>query len=106
MTILKTIILGAILGVLVSPSYSNAFLSNPSSQATGSSVTPHLSVDPGGSIYLIWKEERDSQSGHIFFNRSTDRGQSWQQDARGLDREKPGGSRSSSPRLGSDGTGS
>jgi BNR repeat-like domain len=105
MTILKTIILGAILGMLVTPSQSSAFLSSPSSQTTGGSVTPHLRVDPGGSIYLIWKEERDSQSGHIFFNRSTDWGQSWQQEARGLDRDKPSRARSSSPRLASDGHG-
>ena len=63
MTILKTIILGAILGMLLSPSQSHAFVSNPSSQATESSVTPRLSVDPTGAIYLIWKKERDSQSG-------------------------------------------
>jgi hypothetical protein len=105
MTVLKTIILGAILGMLVSPSHSNAFLSIPSSQATGGSVTPRLGVDSGGSIYLIWKEERDGQAGRIFFNRSTDRGKSWQQEARWLDREKPSGSRSSSPRLDSTGKG-
>jgi hypothetical protein len=105
MTILKTIILGAILGMLVSPSQSNAFLSNPLSQTTGGSVTPRLSVDPRGYIYLSWKEMRDSQSGQIFFNRSTDGGKSWQQEARRLDREKPGGARSSSPRIDSDATG-
>jgi BNR repeat-like domain len=105
MTILKTIILGATFGMLLSPSQSHAFLANPSSQATGGSITPRLSVDSGGSIYLIWQEARDSQSGNIFFNRSTDRGQSWPQDARWLDREKPGGSRSSSPRLDGDGKG-
>ncbi len=58
-----------------------------------------------GAIYLIWKKERDSQSGHMFFNRSINRGKSWQQDTRWLDREKPGGSRSSSPRVDSDGKG-
>jgi hypothetical protein len=105
MTILKTIILGAIFGMLLSPSQSHAFLSNPSSQATESSVSPRLGVDPTGAIYLIWKKERDSQSGHMFFNRSIDRGQSWQQEARGLDQEKPAGSRSSSPRVDSDGKG-
>src|SRR5262245_110354 len=105
MTILKTIILGAILGMLVSPAHSDAFVSKPSSQALGSSVTPHLSVDPGGSIYLIYKEERDSQAGQIYFNRSTDRGQNWQQAPRGLEREKPAGARSSSPRVDSDGNG-
>jgi hypothetical protein len=105
MTILKTTLLGATLGMLVIPSQSPAFLSNSSSQTTSGSVTPHLSVDLGGPIYLIWKEERDSQSGPIFFNRSTDRGQSWQQEARGLDWEKPGGSQSSSRRLNSDGKG-
>jgi hypothetical protein len=105
MTIRQTILLGAILGMLLSPAQSRAFLSSPSSRTTGGSVTPHLCVDPGGSIYLIWKDARDSQSGHIFFNRSTDRGQSWPQDARGLDRETPDGSRSSSPRLDSDGKG-
>jgi hypothetical protein len=105
MTILKTIILGAIFGMLLSPSQSHAFLSNPSSQATEGSVSPRLSVDPTGAIYLIWKKEGDSQSGHMFFNRSTDRGKSWQQEALGLDREKPVGSRSSSPRLDSDGKG-
>ena len=56
MTILKTIILGAILGMLLSPSQSHAFLSNPSSQATEGSVSPRLSVDPTGAIYLIWKK--------------------------------------------------
>jgi BNR repeat-like domain len=105
MTILKTIILGAIFGMLLSPSQSHAFLSNPSSQATEGSVSPRLSVDATGAIYLICKKERDSQSGHMFFNRSTDRGKSWQQEALGLDREKPAGSRSSSPRLDSDGKG-
>jgi hypothetical protein len=85
--------------------YSTAFVSKPSSQVPGGSVTPRLRVDPGGSIYLVWKEARDSQSGHIFFKSSIDRGQSWQQDARGLDREKPAGSRSSSPRVDSDGKG-
>jgi hypothetical protein len=105
MTILKTIILGAIFGMLLSPSPSHAFLSNPSSQATAGSVSPRLGADPTGAISLIWKQERDSQSGHMFFNRSTDRGQSWQQKARGLDREKPAGSRSSSPRVDSDGKG-
>jgi hypothetical protein len=105
MTILKTIILGAILGMLLSPSPSHAFLSNPSSQATAGSVSPRLSVDPTGAISLIWQQERDSQSGHMFFNRSTDRGQSWPPDARWLDREKPAGSRSSSLRVDSDGKG-
>jgi hypothetical protein len=105
MTVLKTIILGAILGMLVSPLHSIASVSNPASQATGGSITPRLSVAPGGSIDLIWKEERDSQSGHVFFNRSTDRGESWQRESRWLDREKPSGSRSSSPRVDSDGKG-
>jgi BNR repeat-like domain len=105
MTILKTIILGTIVGMLVSPSQSHAFLSNPSSQATESSVAPRLRVDSTEAIYLIWKKERDSQSGRILFNRSTNRGESWPQDAHWLDREKPDGSRSSSPRLDSDGKG-
>jgi hypothetical protein len=105
MTILKTIILGAIFGMLLSPSQSLAFLSSPSSQATEGSSSPRLSVAPNGAIYLTWKKERDSQSGHIFFNRSTDGGKSWPSEARGLDGEKPAGSRSSSPRLDSDGKG-
>jgi BNR repeat-like domain len=105
MTILKMIILGALFGMLLSPSQSHAFLTNPSSQATENSVTPHLRVDSTGAIYLIWKKERDGQSGHMFFNRSIDRGENWPQDARWLDREKPSGSRSSSPRLDSDGKG-
>jgi hypothetical protein len=105
MTIRKTILLGAILGMLLSPTHSHAFLANPSSQATGGSVAPRLRVDPRGYIYLIWKDARDNQPGHIFFNYSTDRGQTWPQEARGLDREKPGGSRSSSPRVDSDGIG-
>jgi hypothetical protein len=62
-------------------------------------------VDSTGAIYLIWKKERDNQSGHMFFNRSSDRGKSWPQDARWLDREKPPGARSSSPKLDSDGQG-
>jgi hypothetical protein len=105
MTTLKTILLGAILGMLLSPSHRHAFLANPASPASGGSVTPRLRMDPGGSIYLIWKDARDSQPGHIFFKSSTDRGQSWPPDARGLDRETPGGSRSSSPRVDSDGHG-
>jgi hypothetical protein len=105
MTILKTIILGTIVGMLMSPSHSSAFLSKFGPQATGASVTPRLSVAPEGHIYLIWKDEADIQSGHVFFNRSIDRGQSWPQEARWLDREKPGGSRSSSPRVDSDGQG-
>jgi hypothetical protein len=105
MIILKTIMLGAILGMLLSLSQSPAFLSNPSSPAIEGAVSPRLSVDPTGTIYLIWKQERDSQSGQMFFTRSTDRGQSWQQDARWLDQGKPAGSRSSSPRVDSDGNG-
>jgi hypothetical protein len=105
MTILKTIILGTILGMRASPSHSHAFLSSLWSPTTGGSVSPPVGVDPGGSIDLIWKEARDSQSGHIFFNRSTEQEQSWQQEAYGLDRETPDWSRSSSPRLDSDGQG-
>src|SRR5262245_13728645 len=105
MTFLKAIILGAILGMLVSPSQSNAFLSNSSMQTPGGSVSPRLGVDPGSAIYLVWKEMRDSQSGHIFFTRSIDGGKSWQQEARWLDREQPDGSRSSSPRIDKDGQG-
>jgi hypothetical protein len=41
-------------------------------QTTGGSVSPRLGVDSAGSIYLVWKEMRNSQSGHIFFNRSID----------------------------------
>jgi hypothetical protein len=89
--------------MLLSLSQSHAFLAYPSSQAIGGSVAPRLSVGSGGSIYVVWKEARDSQSGNIFFNRSTDRGQSWPQEARWLDRDKPAGSRSSSPRLDGDG---
>ena len=44
MTIRKTILLGAILGMLLSPSHRHAFLANPSSQASGGSVTPRLST--------------------------------------------------------------
>lgn len=65
MTIRQTILLGAILGMLLSPAQSRAFLSSPSSHTTGGSVTPHLRVDPGGSISLIWKDARDSQSGYV-----------------------------------------
>lgn len=57
MTIRKTVILGAILGMLVSPSPSKAFLANPSSQATGGSITPRLSVDFRG-FYLPHLEGR------------------------------------------------
>jgi hypothetical protein len=105
MTILKTILVSALLGLLVSPSPNQAFMAASSSQVTGGSVIPRLSVDPGGPIYLIWQDIRESQSGHIFFNRSTDRGQSWPKEAHGLDRGKPDGARSSSPRLASDGKG-
>src|SRR5262245_23487170 len=105
MTSLKAIMLGAVLGMLLSPYHSHAFLAIPSSQATGGSVAPRLSVDSEGSIYLIWKEARDSRAGSIFFSRSTHRGQHWAQEPRWLDRDKPSGSRSSSPRLVSDGKG-
>jgi BNR repeat-like domain len=105
MAIRKTILLGALLGMLLSPSPRHAFLSTPASQAAGNAVSPRLSVGSGGALHLIWSEMRDRQVGHIFFNRSTDRGQSWLQEAHGLDRETPGGFRSSSPRLASDGHG-
>jgi hypothetical protein len=52
-----------------------------------------------------WKDARESQPGHILFTSSSDRGQSWPPDARGLDRAQLGGSRSSSPRVDSDGQG-
>ena len=105
MTILKTIIMGAILGMLGSPTDSHTFVSNPASQAARSAVAPRLSLDPGGSLYLIWKEERDSQSGNIVFKHSPDRGKNWPQDPHWLDQEKPMGSRSSTPRVASDGKG-
>ena len=105
MTFLKTIILGIILGMLVSPSQSTAFLSSSSMQTTPGLVSPRLAVDSGGAIYLVWKEMRNSQSGRIFFNRSTDAGKSWPQEARWLDREQADGARSSSPRLDNDGKG-
>jgi hypothetical protein len=105
MTIVKTIILGAVLGMLLSPSPRHAFLATSSSRAPGGAVSPRLRVDLGGSIYLIWKDARDSSSGDIFFNRSADWGQSWPQDAHWLDQEKPGGARSSSPQVDSDGKG-
>ncbi len=102
MTIFKPLILGAILGMLVSPAPSHAFLAIPASQAPGGSITPRLRVDPRGAIALIWTEARESQPGHIYFNRSTDRGQSWPPEARRLDAANPSGSRSSSPRVDSD----
>src|SRR5262249_40944669 len=54
---------------------------------------------------LVWKEMRDSQSGHIFFNRSIDGGKSWQQEASWLDRDHTDGTRTSSPRIGKNGRG-
>ena len=105
MTILKTIILGALLGTLLSPTPRHAFLATPSAQAPEGAVSPRLSAAPGGALYLVWKDASDSKSGHIFFNRSADGGQGWPQDAHWLDREKPSGARSSSPRLASDGHG-
>ena len=90
--------------MLLSPSQSHAFLSNPRRrpQRLGQ---PSPERGPDRSHLSHLEKERDSQSGQMFFNRSTDRGQSWQQEALGLDREKPAGSRSSSPRLDSDGKG-
>ena len=105
MMIARTTLLGALLGLLLCTSSSHAFLSTPGAQAPAGAINPRLSVAPGGAIYLIWQNMRDRQSGHIFFNRLTDRGQSWQQDAHWLDQENPGGSRSSSPRVDSDGKG-
>jgi hypothetical protein len=105
MTILKTIILGALLGTLLSPTPRHAFLATLSAQAPEGAVSPRLSAAPGGALYLVWKDASDSKSGHIFFNQSADGGQGWPQDAHWLDREKPSGARSSSPRLASDGHG-
>jgi BNR repeat-like domain len=105
MTIATTIILAALLGLFLSPSLRHAFVPTPSLQAPGSAVNPRVSTDPGGALYLIWKDARESQSGDIFFNRSADRGQSWPPDAHWLDGEKPSGARSSSPQLAVDGQG-
>jgi hypothetical protein len=105
MTIRKTILLGALLGALLSPSPYHTFAATAAAPSPGDAVSPHLHVDPGGALYLIWNEIPDSQAGLIYFNRSADGGQSWPKDAHGLDGEKPGGARSSSPRLASDGHG-
>jgi BNR repeat-like domain len=102
MTILQTILLAVLLGLLLNPSPVHAFVSIPPSPFPGAAVTPRLRVDPGGTLYLIWRQAPDPQSGQIFFTRSPDRGQIWPQDVHHLDRERPGGSRSSSPRVDSD----
>jgi hypothetical protein len=53
----------------------------------------------------MWNDMRDHQAGRIYFKRSLDRGQSWEAEVHELDREHPSDSRSSSPRLASDGKG-
>jgi hypothetical protein len=105
MTIRQTILLGALLGLLLSPSPQHALVSTPASPSAGSAVSPHLSVDADGGLYLLWQDVRDSQAGRIFFKRSLDRGQSWVPEAYELDRDKPARARSSNPRLASDGDG-
>jgi hypothetical protein len=105
MTILKSLLLGALLGMLLSPPPRHALMSTPASQATGASITPRLRVDPSDALYVIWRCARDPESGQLFFTCSPDRGQSWPQDVQWFDRESPDGSRSSGPQLASDGMG-
>ena len=105
MTIRQTILLGTLLGMLLSPSPHHTFLATPASLAHKDAVSPHLHVDSSGAFYLLWQDVRDSQAGRIFFMRSLDRGQIWAPEAYELDRDKPSGARSSSPRLASDGHG-
>ena len=105
MTIRQTILLGSFLGMLLSPSPHHTFLATPASLAHKDAVSPHLHVDSSGAFYLLWQDVQDSQAGRVFFMRSLDRGQSWAPEAYELDRDKPSGARSSSPRLASDGHG-
>ena len=99
MTILTTIVLGALLGVLLPPSPRHAFGATQAPPAPAGAVSPHLHVDPGGALYLLWQDMRDPQAGRIFFTRSPDRGQSWVPAASALDWDTPAGARSSSPRC-------
>src|SRR5882724_11893862 len=66
----------AILGlaVMCAPARSQQF-STPKNVSNNSdfSFTPQLAVDFGGSIYVVWEDDTDTNS-NILFSRSTDRG--------------------------------
>jgi hypothetical protein len=105
MTICQTQLLGTLLGMVLSPAPGHAVVSILAAPGPGSAVSPRLHGDPSDVLYVIWKCARDPESGQICFTRSPDRGQSWPQDVQWFDRKSPGGSRSSSPRVNSDGHG-
>ncbi len=75
---------------------------NPGASYSGSS---QISSDGSGHVYVTWWDHRDGR-GDIYFNYSGDYGATWQTSATRLDTgDTPGTSRSSSPRISSDGNG-
>src|SRR5262249_18331635 len=96
-------ILGIIFGVLLSCAASEAQLFNPSPDTPPSSIHPRLHIGPGGHSFLVWAKEREGKY-DLYFKRSTDAGQTWQEE-RWLDQDKPAGAWSTSPQMQSDGKG-
>ncbi|MBN2475980.1 MAG: S8 family serine peptidase [Pirellulales bacterium] len=70
------------------------------------SLGPCLSIDAGGNIYALWQGFQAGPHGDIFFNRSRDRGVTWNRVDLRLDTGDPlGASHSSSPCIASDSSG-
>jgi hypothetical protein len=59
MTILQSLLLVALLGMLLSPSDQHALVSTPAAPALGAAVSPRLRMDSSGALYLMWKHTPD-----------------------------------------------
>jgi hypothetical protein len=105
MTLRTGAMLGTLLGLLLMTAASQPVFLNPSPDAPTSSVHPRLNIGPGGHVFLVWEKERGEEVYDIYFKRSTDAGQTWQQEERWLDQDKPAGSWSTNPQMQSDGKG-
>ncbi|HXH12125.1 MAG TPA: sialidase family protein [Alphaproteobacteria bacterium] len=100
---------GPIVGVLLSlvltiPAGATTFFM-PSSPSQGAFVEPRLRIGSGDHLYLIWVGRQNKRPHHVFLNRSSDGGHSWQPESVWLDVDKAEGSWSSSPQLHTDGRG-
>ncbi len=81
-------------------------LNNPDPEVGGAARNPTIAC-AGERVYVAWEDERDGEldNANIYFNASSDRGDSWAAEDRNIDVDPDGANISLDPAIATDGSG-